>query len=46
MGLESEFNKIKGIGPKAIKSLLLKFESVNIVKLATLKQLEEVVGAK
>lgn len=42
--LHSEFDDIKGIGPKAKEALLSKFKSVKKIKEASLEQLTEVLG--
>lgn len=41
---QSELEQIKGIGPETIKELLRKFKSAKNVKLASLEELQEVVG--
>ena len=41
---QSELEQIRGIGPETIKDLLRKFKSAKNVKLATLEELQAVVG--
>jgi excinuclease ABC subunit C len=42
--LDTELSKIKGVGDKTIKKLLIEFKSVNNVKNADFKSLNEIVG--
>ena len=44
--LESEFQKIPGIGPASVEALLIHFKDANKIKKATIEELEEVVDKK